>query len=249
MEGHSEGGLEHSTWLHFLYTKHILPDWLPEMVPITWLVIIILSLTVVLASRGLRVRNPGRFQTFLEFAVSALDNFVRGMVGKEARTLTPVIGTFFIYILSLNLFGLIPGFTSPTANFNTTLAFALTAIIIVQYFGITRLGPIGYIKHFLGEPIWLAPMMFPIHIIGELAKPLSLSIRLFGNIFGEETVIAVLILITIKVILAKVGFLYLPLQFPMMLLAIFGACIQALIFSMLTGIYISVAITDHEKEH
>lgn len=250
MGGHGEGGgLEQPTWLHFLYSYHILPKWLPEVAPVTWLVIIILSVTAILASRKLVLRNPSRFQAALEFAVSSLDNFVRGIVGSEARTLTPIIGTLFIFIFTLNLFGLVPGFISPTSNINTTVALAIFAFLLVQFYGVTRLGPINYAKHFLGEPLWLAPLMFPIHLIGELARPLSLSIRLFGNIFGEETVIAILVLVVVKVILDKVGFLYLPLQFPMMLFGIFTAFVQALVFSMLTGIYIAVATAGHEEHH
>ena len=250
MGGHGEGGgLEHSTWLHFLYAKHILPDWLPEMVPVTWFVILILTSTAVLASRRLRIREPGRFQSFLEFVVTSLDNFVRGIVGSEARTLTPIIGSIFVFILSLNLIGLIPGFMSPTSNINTTVALALFAFALVQFYGISRLGPLNYFKHFLGEPVWLSWLMFPIHIIGEIARPLSLSIRLFGNIFGEETVIAILILIVVKVLLQMSGALYLPIQFPMMLLGIFTAFVQALVFSMLTGIYIAVAVAGHDEHH
>lgn len=248
MEHHGPS-LEHPTWLHFLYAKHILPEWLPEMVPVTWLVILILSVIVIIASRRLSVRNPGRFQTALEFIVTALDGFVRNIVGQEAKTLTPIIGTVFIFILSLSLFGLIPGFMSPTSNPNTTIALALMAFILVQYFAISRQGLKNYLKHFVGEPVWLGPLMVPLHIIGELAKPLSLSIRLFGNIFGEETVIAVFIIIVTQVI--KVGdfVIPVPLQFPMMLFAIFGSFIQALVFSMLVSIYIAVGISAHEEHH
>lgn len=247
---HEHGSsLEHATWLHFLYARHILPDWLPEMVPVTWLVIVLLSVTAIVTSRNLRVRGPGRFQAFLEYVVTSLDGFVRNIVGSEARTLTPIIGTAFIYILALNLFGLIPGFTSPTANINTTVALAISAFLLVQYYGISRIGFVSYVKHFAGEPVWLAPLMVPIHVIGELARPLSLSIRLFGNIFGEETVVAILVTIVTTVLLGFASYLYLPIQFPMVLFAIFGSFVQALVFSMLVGIYISVAIMGHEEHH
>jgi F-type H+-transporting ATPase subunit a len=235
--------LEHPTWLHFLYAKHILPEWLPEMVPVTWLVISLLCLVAIVSSRRLRVRDPGRFQLVLEFIVTSLDNFVRNIVGQEARILTPIIGTVFIYILSMSLFGLVPGFVSPTANTNTTVALALLAFLLVQYVSITRIGLVKYLKHFMGEPIWLAPLMLPLHIIGELARPLSLSIRLFGNIYGEETVIAVFILIVTQVL----GKFLIPMQFPMMLFAIFGAFIQSLVFAMLVSIYIAVALQGHEE--
>ena len=235
--GHG-GGLEHPTWLHFLYAYKILPGWLPEMVPVTWLVILLLSVMVIVASRKLKLRNPGRFQLTLEFAVTALDGFVRGIVGDEARTLTPII-------LTLSLFGLIPGFTSPTANPNTTVSLALMAFLLVQYFGISRLGLKKYLMHFVGDPWWLGGLMVPLHIIGELARPLSLSIRLFGNIFGEETVIAVFVLIVTSVL----GNFLIPLQFPMELFAIFGGFIQAMVFSMLVSIYIAVSLQGHEEQH
>jgi F-type H+-transporting ATPase subunit a len=240
---------EQKTWLHFLIAKHILPKWMPEMVPVTWLVIVILSVTVIVMSRRLRPRDPSRFQAFIEFCVVSLEGFVRNIVGdREARALTPVVGTFFIYILVLNLFGLIPGFISPTANTNTTVALAIYAFFYVQFVSISRLGIGGYIKHYLGEPIWLAPLMLPLHIVGELAKPLSLSVRLFGNIFGEDLVIMVLMMIGASVLKSMMGNYYcvVPLQFPMMLFAIFTSFVQALVFSMLVGMYIAVALTDHE---
>jgi F-type H+-transporting ATPase subunit a len=241
---------EPRTWLHFLIAKHILPEWMPEMVPVTWLVILILCVTVIIMHRRLKLRNPSKFQLFLEFCVVALQGFVRNIVGdREARALTPIIGTFFIFILSLNLFGLVPGFISPTANTATTVALALFAFVFVQYVAISRNGFKGYIKHFIGEPVWLAPLMFPLHIIGELARPLSLSVRLFGNIFGEDLVILVLMAIGATVLKSLPGYYFLPIQFPMMLFAIFTSFVQALVFSMLVGIYISVALAGHEEHH
>ncbi|MGI6294772.1 MAG: F0F1 ATP synthase subunit A [Armatimonadota bacterium] len=235
---------EPRSWLHFLVAKHILPDWMPEMVPVTWLVILILCATVIIMRSRLKLRNPGRFQLFIEFCVVALQGFVRNIVGdREARSLAPVIGTFFIYIFALNLFGLIPGFMAPTANTNTTIALALFAFVYVQYVSISRVGLVNYIKHFLGEPLWLAPLMLPLHLIGELARPVSLSIRLFGNIFGEDLVI--LVLITVGATVLKSMF-WVPIQFPMMLFAIFTGFVQALVFSMLVAIYITVGITTHD---
>ena len=236
---------EEPTWLHFLYVKHILPEWIPEAVPVTWVVIVGLSAAVIAMHGRWKKRNPGKFQACLEFVVITLDNFVRGIVGDEAKTLTPIIGSFFIFILALNLFGLIPGFISPTANMNTTVALALVGVGIVQYYGITRLGFWGYFKHFWGEPWQLGFLMFPIHVIGELARPLSLSLRLFGNIFGEELVIIIIIGIVIKLL----GNALIPAQVPMMLFAIFTSFIQALVFAMLIGIYIAIALAEHSEEH
>lgn len=246
MHGEAAGhgaGLEHGTWLHFLYSYHILPDWIPEAVPVTWLVIIGLSALAILATRQME-RIPSGLQNAMEWVYSALDGFTRNIIGSDKGSkFTPIIGTTFIFILTMNLFGLIPGFISPTANINTTVALALSAFFIVQYFGIREAGLKNYVMHFLGEPIWLAPLMLPLHIIGELARPLSLSIRLFGNIFGEDMVIAILILIVIQVL----GKLLIPIQFPMLLFAVFTSFVQALVFSMLTSIYIAVALGDHSE--
>ncbi|MBI2843023.1 MAG: F0F1 ATP synthase subunit A [Armatimonadetes bacterium] len=245
MHGEAAGhgaGLEHGTWLHFLYTYHILPDWIPEAVPVTWLVIIILSVMAILSTRGMN-RVPGGLQNAMEWVYSALEGFTRNIIGEKGPMFTPIIGTVFIFILSMNLFGLIPGFISPTANINTTVALALAAFVIVQYFGAREAGLKNYVMHFVGEPIWLAPLMLPLHIIGELARPLSLSIRLFGNIFGEDMVIAILILIVVQVL----GNLLIPIQFPMLLFAVFTSFVQALVFSMLVSIYIAVALGDHHE--
>lgn len=246
MHGEAAGhgaGLEHGTWLHFLYTYGILPKWIPEAVPVTWLIIVILSVLAILATRRME-RIPSGLQNAAEWVYQALDGFVRNIMGGEKGSkYTPVIGPIFIFILALNLFGVIPGFMSPTANINTTVALALFAFFVVQYYGIREAGVKNYVMHFLGEPIWLAPLMLPLHIIGELARPLSLSIRLFGNIFGEDMVIAILILIVIQVL----GKLLIPIQFPMLLFAVFTSFVQALVFSMLTSIYIAVALGDHSE--
>ena len=97
----------------------------------------------------------------------------------------------------------------------------------------------------MGEPVWLAPLNFPLHIIGELARPVSLSVRLFGNIFGEDTVIAVLIALVAPLV---IPFKFLPLHFPMLLLALFTSFVQAMVFSILTCIYIAGFVV-HEEEH
>ena len=238
--------LEHGTWLHFLYTYGILPKWLPEAVPVTWLAIVVLSLLAILATRRME-QIPAGLQNAAEWIYSALHGFMRNIMGEKAAKFTPIIGTFFIFILILNLFGVIPGLISPTANINTTIALAITAFFIVQYYGIRESGFINYVKHFLGEPIWLAPLMLPLHVIGELARPLSLSIRLFGNIFGEDMVIAILILIVTKILVIGHVVIPLPLQFPMLLFAVFTSFVQSLVFAMLVSIYIAVALGDHEE--
>jgi len=238
-----EGGanLEHGTWLHFLYSYHILPNWIPEAVPVTWIVIIILAVLSYLATRNMQ-RTPVGLQNAIEWVYTALDGFTRNIIGERSRKYTPVIGTMFLFILALNLFGVIPGFISPTANINTTAAFALFAFCFVQYSAVREVGLKSYAKHFAGDVPALAPLMIVLHLIGELARPLSLSIRLFGNIFGEDLIIAIIILITTKVL----GYFLLPIQFPMILFAVFTSFVQALVFSMLVATYIASAVEGHE---
>src|SRR5437868_7117349 len=178
----------------------------------------VIALLAYLLTRRLDLRNPWRLQAAVEWVVDQLDGFTRNAIGPKSRTYLPLVGTLFIYILLMNLGGVIPLWTSPTANLNVTIALAISVFVYVQYEGIRVNGLGGYIRHFVGEPVWLAPLNFPLHIIGELARPVSLSVRLFGNIFGEDTVIAVLIALVAPLV---IPFKFIPLHFPMLLLQLF----------------------------
>ena len=125
------------------------------------------------------------------------------------------------------------------------MALAVTTIIYVHYHAIRVNGIGGYLKHYLGEPLWLAPLNLVSHTIGELARPVSLSLRLFGNMFGEDTVIAILILIAAP-LASKL--IVIPFQFPMVLLTIFTSFVQAMVFTMLTCVYIA-GFMAHEEHH
>jgi F-type H+-transporting ATPase subunit a len=206
-------------------------------------VAVILALFGILSTRRLEKLPTRRVQSVAEFIVESLNNFVVGIIGPKGSKYTPFIGSLFLYILMMNLLGLIPMFKSPTSGLSITISLALVVFVVYNYAGIREVGFIPYLKHLAGEPVWLAPLMLPIHVIGELARPLSLSIRLFGNIFGEETVLAILAGLTFVIIPYVVA---IPTQFPMMLFAIFTSFVQALVFTMLTTIYISVAISSHE---
>lgn len=207
----------------------------------SFLSVIILGIIVSAASRRARL-VPGGLQNAVEFLVEKLDGFICGILGPQGRKHVPFLGSLFIYILFMNLFGLIPFMRSPTANLNQTLALALCVFMYVQYTGIRNFGIRGYIFHMAGEPrdtisIALIPIMLPLHIIGELAKPLSLSLRLFGNITGED----VLIVIFVTLGIGLIGFMHLPiglpLQVPFLFLAILTSTIQALVFMLLSTVY------------
>lgn len=208
------------------------------------IVMIALTLFAILSTRRLEKMPTSRAQSLAELIVSALKEFVSRIVGPKGEKYTPFIGTILIYVLCMNLFGLVPVFLSPTTNLSITIALALVVFVVYNVAGICEMGLVPYLKHLLGEPLWLTPLVLPIHLIGELARPLSLSVRLFGNIFGEETVIAMLAAMSFVIIPYVVA---IPFQFPMMLFGVFAAFVQALVFAMLSAIYIGVAIAGHEE--
>ena len=145
----------------------------------------------------------------------------------------------------MNVIGQIPLFHSPTSSFNTTIALTLIVFFVTQYQGVKNNGVIGYVKHMVGEPIWLAPLFFPLHLMQELlTRPLSLSMRLFGNIMGEHTVTAIFIGFSPFLL----GFIPIPAHLPMVFLALLVSAIQAMIFSLLASFYIAGAIGVHEEE-
>lgn len=219
--------------------------WLPLVY--SGLVIFVLTVVSVIATRRLQKipRTPG--QGLIELIVSSLNNFVSGVIGPGGEKYTPFVGTIFIYVLCMNILGLIPGLKAPTSSLSITIPMALVVFVMYNYYGVREVGAVRYMKHLLGEPLWLAPLMLPIHIIGELARPLSLSIRLFGNIYGEETILVILAGMSLALRYHGIPVLALPYQFPMMLFAVFTSFVQAMVFAVLSAIYISIATSGHEE--
>ncbi|MBC7287276.1 MAG: F0F1 ATP synthase subunit A [Armatimonadetes bacterium] len=192
----------------------------------------------------LRLQDPPgatRLQMLMEWVYEVLENYFTRIIGPKGPQFTPLLGTFFLYILTMNLMGVIPGLLSPTSRLAVTAALGCVAFLAVQYFGFKEKG-IRYLMHFVGEPLWLAPLNIPIHVIGELARPLSLSIRLFGNIFGEDT--AVIVFLMLSTMLASLIYVPIPFQLPMVIFAIFGGFVQAVVFTSLTAAYIAGAISE-----
>ncbi len=198
---------------------------IPPHVTYAWLIMLVLMGLGVLASRRLAL-VPAGAQNFMETVVGNLEEFMVDITGEEGRAFFPYIGTIFLFILTCNLIGLIPGFYSPTANINTPLSMALCTFVYTHYLGVKFHGA-KYIKHFLGPIPWLAPLFFPIEVIGHCARVLSLTLRLFGNIMGEDLVLAILIFLAGKFLA--------PL--PMMFLAVFTSMVQAFIFTLLSMMY------------
>lgn len=243
------------TLLYERYGKTALVQFLHtwQNVVFSLIIILILGFVAYFSSRR-KTLLPGKLQNFMEMAVESLDDFICGILGPRGRQFTPFLGTLFIYILCMNFLGLIPGMKSPSSSLNTTVALAICVFLYVQFTGIKNLGIIGYLDHLAGNPrdfvTWaLVPINLPIHIIGELAKPMSLSLRLFGNITGEDILIAVFVslgVMALSFLNLPVG---LPLQVPFIFLALLTGTIQALVFTLLSTIYFLLMFPHEEEKH
>jgi F-type H+-transporting ATPase subunit a len=239
---------EHGSWLNAVV--HLLPEdwqhhWVDVFVVNSWLIIVLLVLLAWLGTRRRSLRPRG-LQNVWEMYVEFVRSFCVKEIGPQGERYVPLLGTLFLYILFLNLFGLVPGFLTPTMSLNMTVPLAVVVFASVQYFGVKALGLGGYLRHFVGEPLWLAPINIPVHIVGEIAKPLSLSIRLFGNMFGEETALVQMAALGAAVFAAI--YVPIPLQFINVVLHLLVGPIQAFIFFALSAAYIKMATT-HEGDH
>jgi len=264
---------DHASWLNAIL--HLLPEsvqqhWVDVFVLNSWLVIIILALLAWAGSRRLQLRPRG-LQNVWEMYVRWLRDFCRNEMGPGGEKHAPLLGTIFVYILFLNLFGLVPGFLTPTMTLNMTVPLALLVFGYVQWMGVREQGFGGYLMHFIGEPIvkyeptvkyflflplviFFHGLMLIVHLIGELAKPLSLSVRLFGNMFGEETSLVQMAALGAAVMAATaIGpfpGIPLPVQFINVALHLLVGPIQAFIFFILSAAYIAMAThQEHAEEH
>ena len=196
---------------------------------------------------------PHGWQNLLELLVEQLDQTVRSVIGKAGRVHTPFIGTLFLYIWLMNLIGLVPGMKSSTSSLNTTVGLALVVFFYVQWWGIKTNGPLKYFDHLAGSPRdvvgWaLVPLMLPIHVLGEFIKPLSLSLRLGFNVFAEDVLLAVLAGLGITAGLALHLPIGLPLQLFVVPLVLIFSTVQALVFSLLSTVYIALMVP-HGEHH
>lgn len=236
---------EHGSWLKPLADAlpPSLHGWVDVFVLNTWVVIIALVVLAWLGTRR-RARIPSGLQNAWEMYVEFLRGFCREQIGPGAEKYATLLGTILLYILCLNLLGLVPGFLTPTMSLNVTAALALSVFFFVQYSGFATLG-LGYLMHFVGEPWWLFIINIPVHIIGELAKPLSLAVRLFGNMFGEETAIARMA--ALGALIMPFTIIPIPVQIINVALHLIIGPIQAFIFFILSAAYIEMATATHDQ--
>jgi F-type H+-transporting ATPase subunit a len=214
---------------------------LPWHVAYAIIVIVILMIVAALGARGIRQEKrsylaDGRltFRTAGEVIVESLLKLVKEQMGPRGPEFILIIGTLALFIFLSNILGMIPGFQSPTSNINTNAACAVTVFVLTHYYGFREHG-VKYLKQFTGPMLALAPLMVIIELIGHFVRPVSLSIRLFGNIFGDHTATAVF-------------FFLIPwlLPLPIMFLGVLVAVIQTFVFILLSMSYFSLAIEGHE---
>jgi F-type H+-transporting ATPase subunit a len=196
-----------------------------DAIAYTWLIILLLVVVSVLTTKAMKA-VPSGLQNFMEVVIGGIENMVVETMGEHGRPFFPLVATLAIFILVSNLIGLIPGFFPPTANINTTAACAVVVFVMTHVVGIKEHGA-GYVKHFMGPIIWLAPMMFFIEVIGHLSRVVSLTLRLFGNMNGHELVLMIFF-----------GLAPFLVPLPMMLMGVLVSFIQAFVFMLLAMIYI-----------
>ena len=220
-------------------------DWLIY----TPLLCALLFLMFASAARKAKIRPEGKAHSLtngIEWAMESFQDYLIGVMGNDlARRFTPLIASFFFTILAMNWLGLVPGMLSPSTQPAIPIAMAIVGFVAVHVIAIKEVGFKTWIMHFVGEPIWLAGLNFPLHIIGELIKPVSLSLRLLCNVFGEEAVVATLAGLAVAFLPL---WLPIPFQFPMLVLGTFFGFLQALVFATLLAIYLSIFMT-HSDDH
>ena len=197
-----------------------------ESVVVTWIIMLAVLLICVLLVRNLKVENPGRKQIVLETAVQGLYNFFKGTIGEHGTAYIPYLMSVVLYIGIANLIGLI-GFKPPTKDMNVTVALAVMSIVLIEVAGVRQKGTKGWLKSF-AEPM---PIVLPINVLEVFIKPLSLCMRLFGNVLGSF-VIMELLKIVVPAFLPAVFSCYFD---------IFDGLIQAYVFVFLTSLFIKEA--------
>jgi F-type H+-transporting ATPase subunit a len=255
---------EHGTWFDYLNrfpAWQKLDHWAQSKLGRTWewqmfgksgwsLTHVLITLTVLLFItwgalsffRGTRGEDKGivpprkfTLRTFFEVMAESLYGMVEGAMGeKNAKRFYPLIGSLFIFILFNNLFALIPGFSAPTDSLKTNVGLAIFVFVLTHVYGVKEHG-LAYFKHFLGPSPALIPLMLPIELISHLARPMSLAVRLMGNMMADH-----------KVVMSFFALVPILVPLPFLLLGLLVCLVQALVFCTLTMVYIGSAI-EHEE--
>lgn len=199
----------------------------------TWVVMAVLVGAALLMTRGLRAEPPlGRGQLVLEALVGFVLDQVREVTRQEPERYLPFAGTLFLFILTSNVLGVVPGFASPTGSLTTTGALAIAVFLAVPAFGVARLGLRGYLRTYL-EP---TPLMLPFTVLGEVSRTIALAMRLFGNVMSSSMIVAILLAVA-------------PLVFPALMEAfgLFFGVLHAYIFTVLALVYVASGAAETER--
>jgi F-type H+-transporting ATPase subunit a len=213
----------------------VLQRFLPDHVVMVLFILLLAAVFLPLLRRRFRVYQPGGAQQILELAVEGIRSLLHDIIGHKADRHLVLLGSFGMMILVMNFSGMIPGLTTPTSQLWVTVPLALTSFCYYNFNGIRAQGVGNYLKHFCGPILWLAWLMFPIELISHLARPLSLSVRLFGNMFGEHMVSGVFMGLVPQLV-----------PIPIMALGMFAIVLQAFIFMLLSAVYVAGAIEVEE---
>jgi len=206
---------------------------IPNYIAMELVVILLLLAGTLLLRSRLSVENPGRFQQAMELVVQFTQNMADEIIGHGGRRYVTLLGTLGLFVALCNMLGLIPLFTTPTAHIQVTLGLAIVAFLYYNFQGFREHGLAGYLKHLCGPMLSLALIMFPIEIISNVGRMLSLSVRLYANmVVGNllEEVFGGLVPIAVPVIFAA--------------LHIFVSILQAYIFMLLPAVYIGMAVSE-----
>lgn len=230
-------------WAEFLH------NW--EGVIFALIVATLLSLFLTWAIRKKEL-IPDGLQNGVEWVYETLEELIVKVVGEKQKKFASLLITIFIYVFAMNIFGLIPFMRSPSANLNITAALAICIFSLVQFLNIKHYGFFGFLHHMAGSPRtwyqWLfAPFMFFLELIAQLARPLTLALRLFGNILGEDILIGAFALFGVVLFSGVTTYIGLPLQVPSMLFALLASLMQALVFTLLSAVYILLSL-NHSHE-
>jgi F-type H+-transporting ATPase subunit a len=217
---------------------------LPGHAATSLLVVAVLILFAYLANRQSAAASDAAvpddsltLRNIAELLVEGVSGMAEGVLGHNGRHYVPLYGSFFLFILCANLVGLLPGFSPPTSNFNVTFALGVLSFIAFNYYGFHEQG-VGYLQHFVGPIWWLGVLMVPLELIDNFVRPFSLALRLFGNMTGDHVVLEIFTDLT-KVVI--------PVVFYM--LGAFVSLVQAFVFTLLSMVYVSLALAGHGDHH
>jgi len=206
---------------------------IPEYVAMEVLVILVMLIALALLRRQLSLENPGKFQQIMEVVLQFIQNMADEIIGHDGRRYVAMLGTLGLFIVLCNLLGLVPTLKTPTGHIQATLGCAVAGFLYYNFQGFRELGIAGYLRHMCGPMLAIAILMFPIEVVGNVGRLLSLSVRLYANMMvGDllEQVFGGLIPIAVPVIF--------------MVLHVFVSFLQAYIFMLLPAVYLSMTVSE-----